>query len=161
MAHNSFTNLAQPISGDDLNALEKAIGASLPDSFKAHYLKYNGGVPENTYWLEPDTGVDFEIAEFKSISASGDDNAPSILSTYNSMIRKNVLPSRLLPFANDWGGNFFCLDLGTAAVKFFATDCFDPERSMEVNHKHAERHLCSDFEQFVKHLISEEDLEDQ
>jgi cell wall assembly regulator SMI1 len=160
MAHNSFTNLAQPINGGDLKALEKAIGASLPASFKTHYLKYNGGLPENTYWLEPDTGEDFEVAEFKSISVSGDDNTPSILSTYKSMIQKNVLPPRLLPFANDWGGNFFCLDTETEAVKFFATDSFDPERSMVENQKHAERYLCSDFDKFVENLINEEDLED-
>ncbi|QNH14286.1 SMI1/KNR4 family protein [Xanthomonas sp. SI] len=73
-----------------------------------------------------------------------------------------VLPaSRLLPFANDCGGNFFCLDLDTGAVRYFTTDTFDIELSPEQNQAHSERPLCPDFLQFVQGLIDEEDADEE
>ena len=52
------------------------------------------------------------MAAFKPIT--GGDS--TLLSTYQLMLKKQVLPAHLLPFANDWGGNFFCLNLDTGPL---------------------------------------------
>ncbi|MGN8274940.1 SMI1/KNR4 family protein [Pseudomonas sp. SMN5] len=81
-----------------------------------------------------------------------------MLSTYQLMLKNQVLPAHLLPFANDWGGNFFCLNLDTGAVSYFTTDNFDSDLSPEENQARSERPLCSDFLRFVQGLVDEEDV---
>lgn len=54
MLENTFSNDEAAITPADLDHLECAIGKKLPTPFKNHYLKYNGGVPERTYWVSED-----------------------------------------------------------------------------------------------------------
>lgn len=160
MSRNTFEDCAAPLSETDILNFEKQLGATLPAAFKQHYLKFNGGKAKNTYWIDAANNEPMEISYFKSISAPKESNPVSVLSSYESMVKKNVIPKRLLPFATDLGGNFFCIDLETGAVVFFATDSFDPEISLEDNQKHAEQKLCPSFEKFIADLISEDDIDE-
>lgn len=103
MLENTFSYDEAAITPADLDYLESAIGKKLPPHLQNHYLKYNGGIPERTYWLSEDFDEPLEVAGFKLIAHG----TPSLLSTYQSMLKKQVVSAHLLPFANDWGGNFF------------------------------------------------------
>lgn len=157
MLENTFSNAKAAITQADLDLLESAIGKKLPTPFRNHYLKYNGGVPERTYWVGDDFDEPLEVAAFKPI-AGGDS---TVLSTYQLMLKKQVLPAHLLPFANDWGGNFFCLNLDTEAVSYFTTDSFDSDLSPEENQAQSEKLICSNFLRFVQGLNDEEDLDEE
>jgi len=157
MLENKLSNNEAAITPADLDHLESAIGKKLPTPFKNHYLKYNGGVPERTYWVSEDFDEALEVAAFKPIT--GGDS--TLLSTYQLMLKKQVLPAQLLPFANDWGGNFFCLNLDTEAVSYFTTDSFDSDLSPEENQAQSEKLVCSNFLRFVQGLIDEEDLDEE
>lgn len=157
MLENTFSDGEAAIAPADLDHLESVIGCKLPASFRAHYLKYNGGMPERAYWVGEDDYEPIEVAVFKPI-AHGD---YTLLSSYRLMLQKQVLPARLLPFANDLGGNFFCLDLDTGAVSYFTTDTFDSDLSPAENQAKSERPVCPDFLQFVQGLIDEEDADEE
>lgn len=161
MIENIFSNEETSITPADIDSLELAIGHKVPAPFRAHYLKYNGGVPERTYWLSDTLDEPLEVAAFKPISKAGETNASSILSTYTSMVGKQVIPLHLLPFANDWGGNFFCLNLNTGAISFFATDSFYEDLSPQENQAKAEKPVCSNFTRFVQGLIDEDDIDEE
>ncbi|MBJ2348996.1 MULTISPECIES: SMI1/KNR4 family protein [Pseudomonas] len=157
MLENKFPDPETAVTSMDLDRLESIIGKRLPAPFRSHYLKYNGGVPERTYWLGDDFDEPLEVAAFKPIAGSDS----TVLSTYQLMLKKQLLPANLLPFANDWGGNFFCLNLDTEAVSYFTTDSFDSGRSPEENQTHSERPVCSNFLRFVQGLIHEDDLDEE
>ncbi|UVM50380.1 SMI1/KNR4 family protein [Pseudomonas sp. B21-015] len=157
MIENTFSDDEATITPVDLDHLESAIGKKLPPPFRDHYLKYNGGMPERTYWLSEDFDEPLEVAAFKPIAHG----SPSLLSTYQSMLKKQVIPAHLLPFANDWGGNFFCLNLESGSISYFTTDSFDSDLSPEENQSRSEKHVCSNFIRFVQGLINEEDIDEE
>jgi len=57
----------EQITAEDLNEFEKEIGLTLPEDYRAHMLKYNGGLPSSyyLYYGEPDDGI--LLSGFKSI----------------------------------------------------------------------------------------------
>nr|WP_232916696.1 SMI1/KNR4 family protein [Pseudomonas corrugata] len=154
---NAFSGGEAALTPADLDQLESMIGKKLPAPFRNHYLKYNGGMPERAYWVSEDFFYPIEVATFKPI-AHGES---TVLFTYQLMLKKQVLPAHLLPFANDWGGNFFCLNLDTEAVSYFTTDSFDSDLSPEENQAQSEKLVCSNFLRFVQGLIDEEDLDEE
>ncbi len=156
MIENKFSGNSSAITAADLDDLESVLGKKLPVPFRNHYLKYNGGAPERTYWQNSDFEDPVEVSVFKPIS----DGESTVLSTYQLMLRKKVIPAHLLPFANDWGGNFFCVNLDTGAVSYFTTDSFDSDLSPEENHAESEKPVCSNFLRFVQGLIDEEDVDE-
>jgi hypothetical protein len=156
MEENIFSNTESAIGSLDLDNLERLIRKKLPASFRDHYLKYNGGIPERTYWFSETDAEPIEVSVFKPISSA----QSSLQSTYQSMLSKQVIPARLLPFANDWGGNYFCLDLDSGAISYFTVDNFYDELSAEGNQQKSETVICPDFSSFVQGLIGEEDVDE-
>jgi len=157
MVENTFSNDEAAISPANLDNLESVIGKKLPAPFRDHYLRYNGGVPERTYWLGETFDEPLEVAAFKPLA----NTSATLLSTYQSMLKKQVIPAHLLPFANDWGGNFFCLNLDSGAISYFTTDSFDSDLNPDENQVRAETLVCSNFTRFVQGLIDEEDLDEE
>lgn len=156
MLENKFLDCETAITSMDLDHLESVIGEKLPTSFRNHYLKYNGGMPERAFWASEDFFDPIEVASFRPIVYG----EPSLLSTYQLMLKKQILPSHLLPFADDLGGNFFCLNLHSGAVSYFTADTFNSALSPEANHAESEKPVCSNFLRFVQGLIDEEDAEE-
>ncbi|SDV09235.1 SMI1/KNR4 family protein [Pseudomonas mucidolens] len=157
MLENKFSDCETSITSADLDHVESVIGRKLPIPFRNHYLKYNGGVPERAYWVSEDFFDPIEVASFRPI-AYGE---PTLLSTYQLMLKKQVLPAQLLAFADDLGGNFFCLNLDSGAISYFTTDTFDSDLSPEENQAESEKNLCSNFLRFVQGLSDEDDFDDE
>lgn len=87
------------------------------------------------------------------------DNPKSLIDgCYVTMLERYVIPKNLFPFANDWGGNFFCLDLDDYSVIYYATDSFDEELTMQENHISLQRFLINSFGQFINGLVKEVDV---
>ena len=91
-------------------------------------------------------------------SQINDDPRSLIDGCYVSMLDRQVIQKNLFPFANDWGGNFFCLDLDNYSIVYFATDSFDEYLTMQENHIKLQRYLTNSFSIFVNGLVTEEDL---
>lgn len=157
MLENKFSDYEKAITPANLDQLESVIGKKLPAPFRNHYLKYNGGIPERAYWVSEDFFDPIEVASFRPITYG----EPTLLSTYQLMLKKQVLPAHLLPFADDLGGNFFCLNLDSGAISYFTTDTFDSDLSPEENQAESEKPICSNFLRFVQGLIDEDDVDEE
>lgn len=157
MLENKFSDYEKAITPANLDQLESVIGKKLPAPFRNHYLKYNGGMPERAYWVSEDFFDPIEVASFRPITYG----EPTLLSTYQLMLKKQVLPAHLLPFADDLGGNFFCLNLDSGAISYFTTDTFDSDLSPEENQAESEKPICSNFLRFVQGLIGEDDVDEE
>src|SRR5258708_3774553 len=58
------------------------------------------------------------------------------------------IPPGLMPFAQDWGGNYFCVDGETGGVYFFAVDCGD-------DFERGKRYLLGSLKTFIDNLVEE------
>lgn len=158
---NNIINCEKKIGRADITKTEEKLSITLPDDFVSHYLQFNGGISEKSWW---DGDEDFEPIEMAALKPfaynSQTNNAPESLidGCYISMVDREVIPKNLLPFANDWGGNFFCLDLDNYSIVYFATDSFDEDLTMQENHRKLQRYLTNSFANFVNGLVAEEDL---
>jgi hypothetical protein len=139
---------AEKLSAGDIEALEGLVKYRLPEGFKDFYLKSNGGVPERSWVVTDDDYEPLQIVDFKCIAkrtAVDFSDTGYIGGCYSAMLSRNVIPSILLPFGSDDGGNFFCLDLIRGAVVFYAVDIFRPEFSSAANHLAAQRVVAPSF----------------
>lgn len=147
-----FEDSEQRLTEEEFRQAEAEIGHQLPDSFREHYLEYNGGTPIPAVFPGDGDWEEIEIATFFPIKYNSSENdlkRTLLEGKYHFMVERGVIPKGLLPFANDHGGNFFCLDLGTGEVCFYATDAFDSDLTPEENHKKARRTLSPSFEAFL------------
>ncbi|CAL2094285.1 SUKH superfamily protein [Tenacibaculum sp. 190524A05c] len=120
-----FENTKEAIALEDLNKFESEYKVLLPESYKNHLLKYNGGTPSKKYYK----GV--RVAFFNPIKYGGD-TVEDVLEDL-----EDILPDNYLPIAYDPGDNQICLnlnegneygyiyylamDLGEPSVEFLAT----------------------------------------
>ncbi|WP_289630235.1 SMI1/KNR4 family protein [Bacteroides sp.] len=141
---------AKKITQTNIEALEKTIKNKLPFEFKNFYLNSNGGVPIKKYfYIEKDDNfveISFFIPIFYTTSDLGELN---IESTYQELIKKNI-PNIYLPFAVDWGGNYFALNLETGNVILLLMDLGDFTNKCI-------KYLSSSFSSFLEKLQNEED----
>ncbi|WNY83074.1 SMI1/KNR4 family protein [Cronobacter dublinensis] len=159
---NKFHNCEANIDYADIERLEAQVAYKFPNGFVNHYIKYNGGVPEKRWWDSENEFESIEIAAFKAISTAvseGEIVSSTINGCYNMMISRQVIPNNLIPFGNDWGGNFFCINKNDDSVVFYAVDAFDDEVSLEENHKDLQRKLSPTFDGFINSLLSENELD--
>lgn len=97
---DNFILTEQKITISELATFEQETGLNLPESYKKHILKYNGGSPE-----EKDYFQEKIIAHFYPIRYG----KYTLEKSYKMM--KDSLPQYFLNFAYDPGGNPFCLNL--------------------------------------------------
>lgn len=158
---NIFDTVAPAISSTDLDDLERALGHDLPDAFKQHYLRYNGGAPTNTQVPGDAKWEPAEVAMFFSVRypLPGQDSRSEILAHFEAMRQKKVIPDYFLPFAWDPGGNFFGLDLHDETVAYYATDLLDPSLDETENYRKARRTVADSFKDFLENLESNPDAD--
>ncbi|HDC4493078.1 TPA: SMI1/KNR4 family protein, partial [Enterobacter asburiae] len=145
---NNIINCEKKIGRADITKTEEKLSITLPDDFVSHYLQFNGGISEKSWWDGDEDFEPIEMAAFKPFAYNSQtNNAPESLidGCYISMVDREVIPKNLLPFANDWGGNFFCLDLDNYSIVYFATDSFDEDLTMQENHRKLQRYLTNSF----------------
>ena len=155
MKNNQFHGCSQPIGNTDLDACETVLKHKLPSEFRQHYLKYNGGIPDDNLFPGNDEWEPSEVAGFYPIrykKNAADSQNSLLIEHYHLMCAKDVTPDHMLPFAYDPGGNFFCLDLHDGSVHFYATDGFDPTKSVVENFIKAQRRLAGSFKVFMGNL---------
>jgi len=130
------------------------MGVSFPDEMKFHYLRNNGGIPENPCW-ETEDGEPYCVSEFLPIKYTYKGGI-TLEDTYKRLVEKKVLPKTLIPFAVDWGGNFFCVN-PNGHVYFYATDAWSDELSFEENQRESAQLLCESLSYFIEQLKPDED----
>lgn len=146
--NNVFFDVAAPVTADDICQIETQLGVSFPGEFKTHYLRYNGGSPERCLLQIDDS--EFVVQEFFPLRY-GDvgDRLEDICDDLQNV--RQILPKHLVPFADDPGGDFFCISIDTrevGAIFHFCCDYYDdPSR--------AARYLTATLSEFVNRLVTE------
>lgn len=93
-------------SSEDIEAIEKLTGFTLPYSYTAFLKCSNGGHPELDTFSSP-VG-EWSVNNFFYV---GDELNSTESVTWNYLHRWQGAARSLLPIAKDGGGNLFCLDL--------------------------------------------------
>src|SRR5262245_24425847 len=66
MSRNRFIHTREQLTTADLHELENALGVKLPDEFREHYLRNNGGSPERYLYKVQDSF--YVVREFYAIN---------------------------------------------------------------------------------------------
>lgn len=148
-----FDNVGKQICMQDIDELETMLKCKLPESFKEHYLKYNGGFPEKEYFYSDVSDIETMIQFFSPIKyAIGDDEDDTIEKLY--IFYKNMYKrmEEYLPIANDYGSNQICMNLKNFKIYIVYMDYEDvTDRSINF--------LADTFEEFIEGL-SDTSIED-
>ena len=147
-----FTKSSKPLTLADITDLEETLGTRLPADFTNLYLHANGGVADKSYYyVEEDEGF-VEVSFFIPINYPSDELGNlDVLNSYLKLTDKGI-PKRYLPFAVDWGGNYFAIDLETNEVVLLLMDLGEFTDS-------SVKHLSSCFLNFINELEEEGDEE--
>lgn len=117
-----FTKSSHSITMSDIEFLEHSIEQGLPNDFISHYLKNNGGVPNKTYfYVEKDDGY-VEVSFFLPIRFDTTELSNMTIERSYSNLTSKGIPKNYLPFALDWGGNYFSIDLETNNIVLLLMD---------------------------------------
>ncbi|GIM50344.1 SMI1/KNR4 family protein [Capnocytophaga stomatis] len=100
-----FSQTEQKLTSADMDDFERKIGLKLPQDFKEHYLKFNGGYPSFEY-VKGLRNI-FTINGFDSIKYG----ALPIEKLIDDFRESGVDFNNKIPFANDNGDNIFLISL--------------------------------------------------
>ena len=95
-----FEDKEQQLTSPELIFFLNNSGLNLPESYKNHILDHNGGSPTFPFFKTK------KIHYFHSIKHGEFETLETILDSL-----KDVLPENFFPFAEDEGGNQFCISL--------------------------------------------------
>ena len=96
-------NCKEQLTKKEFESFENTLKVSFPKGFVHFYLTFNGGLPSHRYF----EGI--EISYFAPIKYGEPEN--TITGTIQRLSELERLPNGLIPFANDPGGWYFCIDL--------------------------------------------------
>ena len=152
-----LSDCSAPLTKEDIKNFEVELNVKIPAGMKNFYLKFNGGMPspycfqpqdDDWYWVE--INAFFPIKErtdaFETIEVIAKD-----------MWSRNLMPSNLLPFAMDSGGNYYALNLKNKKIYYYLIDEWDDNVSRENNFEICTRYIAQSFNYFINHFIEEEE----
>jgi len=160
MEKNIFSECEKSVTEKDFALVEQDLAAKLPVDFKEHYIKFNGGTPKNTIWA--DVKHDYlEVRDFMPLlynKSFGDDPDFTLNGIAKDEWGSRKLPPTFLPFAMDWGGNYFCIELDSGNVYYFVRDVWSDNISIEKNLEINSIYVTDSIKTFVDNLtINDED----
>ena len=147
---NSYSGSSPGLSEADLLAIEAEIGVDLPEEMRAFYMQTNGGKPENTAWEDDSNGPYTINTIFPFRPAEPDEDFPAtgaVQDVIEELRPGGQIPDSYIPFADDWDGNYFCVDTDTGEVFFVSVD--------EDEDEHVR--LDTSFEHFLDNLEPEDE----
>lgn len=159
---NAFSKCEKKITADDVALIEKDLGIALPLELISHYEKFNGGAPQRSLWKDPaGKWEDIEVGNFISLKyrkSKADDPDFTIEGIAKGHWEDGSLPANLLPFARDYGSNFFCIDFLTGKIYFLIVDPWNDALEKELQASGGPRYIAESLSDFVRGLqLNDED----
>ena len=144
------------LSDSDFSEIESKLGYVFPQSFKEFYFKWNGGIPNKTVFVDNKCEyLDIEISRFIPMRyATPFKNDPEFTLEGRAICgwAEQTLPSHLIPFAIDWGGNYICLNKKDDSIVYYVFDTYCKKSTLEENFEGNSKYLCNSFEYYLSHL---------
>ncbi len=132
-----FNDVKKQLTEEEYIMFVAGLNVSLPEDYKTHVLKYNGGYPDKEYINE------IHIHYFHTIKHS-DHPLENIWEKL-----RDVLPRNFFPIARDGGGNHICISLSkdTYGEIYMWYHDMDEDKAIEF--------LAKDFTSFMDNLTEE------
>jgi hypothetical protein len=139
---------------EQIEVVEKFVGLSFPKEYKEHLLRYNGGrcSPSVFTFVENGEETTSAVDWFLAIYDGKYDNLVSYINIYKK--DEERLPIRMLPIANDAGGNLVCISCsGADEGKVFFWDHEKEDLPGILNDEYANMYfIANSFTQFLNEL---------
>ncbi|TKI50954.1 SMI1/KNR4 family protein [Lysinibacillus mangiferihumi] len=146
-----FYCCSSQLTQKDLEEVEILLNLQLPLELKEHYLQYNGGVPNNPCFFEENSGLETRVHVFLPLKFNNN-LGYTLEKGFLDFKSKKIIPEKYLPFANDAGGNVFCINLDSKEIVLVYLDLG------EVTNR-CIKFLANSFTEFINNL--EECLDDE
>jgi len=145
-----FSGVSKKITLSNVQEIEAKLSIKLPEQLVKHYLRFNGGVPEKTFFYSEISDIETNVKLFVPLQYVNEEYTSCTLEdTYLDFIQRGIIPVKYLPFAYDWGGNVFCVDLKLGYVVIIWMDIGEvTENSIKL--------LANDFREFLDNLGDED-----
>lgn len=151
-----LSDCSAPLTKEDIKSFETELNVKIPASMRNFYLKFNGGMPSPYCFQPQDEDLDWvEINAFFPIKEHTD-AFETIEAIAKDVWSRNLIPSNLLPFAMDSGGNYYALNLKNKKIYYYYTDVWDENASREYNFEANTQYISQSFNYFINHFIEEE-----
>lgn len=150
-----FLNCEKSLNAEDFNNIEHKLQKKIPTSIKNHYLNFNGGYPNKSLFTDEDEVLEIEIMDFIPFLYAkefGNDPVFTIEGRTSICWKKNEIPSYLLPFAMDWGGNYIAYNLQNNQIYYYVTDSWSEEINIEENFIKNSQLIANNFKDFLQNL---------
>lgn len=148
-----FSMMSKKLTIEDIRKIEVQIGLKLPLQLVEHYLQYNGGVPDRTYFYSEEADIETNVQTFLPFRYVNEIGI-TIEDRYVDYRNRKIMPEKLLPFASDAGGNKFCIDIETGQIYIVWLDLGEVTKDCIV-------FLAEDFNEFMNKLDDDEDEDDE
>ena len=140
-----FEPSTETINDDQIDGAEQLLAVEFPASYRALVKNYGGGSGEVDFLVDrPSGGFDrCSIGLLLSLLPQSRNSVYQIMSTWE----EHGLSARLIPIAEDGGGNYLCLDYrhgNEASVVFYFHELLGDEGIIEV---------CPTFDDFLPQLV--------
>ena len=151
MSANKFTETHDKLSEADMKAAEKRMGFKLPTELRRHYFMYNGGEPERRCWKgrryeDNYLTIFFPIRKVSDLNSKKMTKVETLDEAVVDLLDRKQIPESFIPFADDSGGNYFCLDRKTGKIYFFIMD-------EDSDFKSRQRYLAPSLKEFIEGLV--------
>ncbi len=127
----TFYNMERDVNSIEIEEIEQMLGLKLPNQYREHLLKYNGGQCEPNIFIFNENGKlsDSCIDWFLAIYEGEYDNLNRYIIEYK--IENKRLPEMVLPIAHDPGGNLICISC--SGEDYGKVYFWDHEREMDAS----------------------------
>lgn len=151
-----FSHCSRSVSTADLDDIQRDLGVKLPQEFRAHYETWNGGDPNKSLFRALGPLVrDIEITHFFSFRYNhefADDPEYTLAGIALEEWAEGEVPTRLLPFAVSYDGNYLCSDLPGGQIYYYIRDNDDSSMSKDEYFAQNSVWLAESFEEFLGKL---------
>ncbi len=140
---------------EDLDRIEKKFHVKLPAEVREHCLSYNGGYPERSVFTDQN-GDEYFVDLFIPVRDGRERPMEKTLGLLRA--DEGTIPDRLIPFAEEDGGNLFCFSVRES--DFGAVYYYDHEFEYGEDPEEHIAYLAESITVFINSLTEDEEDED-
>jgi hypothetical protein len=154
MYKNAFEKCFDPLAESDIAAVQNTLKIHFTQELREHYLFCNGGRPKKRCWIEARWEPTCVRSFLPIIPDDKSEDEFGLVNTFQAAVRDVLIngphiPKEFIPFAEDFGGNYFCQDRTDNAIYFFSMDCGD-------DFERGKRLLTNTLTNFINNLVEQE-----
>lgn len=145
---------------EEIKQIEELIGYQLPEEYKLHLLKYNGGMCEpNVFSFKEDGEMTSSCLHwFLAIYNGEGDNLRESIETFK--LDEKRMPQHIIPIAHDPGGNQICIscDGQDKGAIYFWDHENEVDYSVSDDNDYSNLYfIASSFNEFLESLTADEE----